>query len=267
MKLGYINYLNCFPFYFHMFERRPLPGVEIHPAHPSELNMMMAAGELDMSPVSSAAVADMSDRVLLLPDFCLSSIGYVQSVILRSCVPIEELDGRTIGLTSASQTSVVLLKILLSRYYGLDPIYKTGSTRPELHDYDAALIIGNDAMTPSAEPVPYTYDLGDLWLRKTGHPVVFAVFTVSREAAVHQRGSVDAVIESYRTSLDCLKNERDTVIRMAGEKYPDIVFDIGGYYNVLQFFFTGELKRALTFYYDTAADMGLLKRMERMEFL
>ena len=266
MKLGYIDYLNCYPFYFHMFERRPLRGVDIHPAHPSELNRMVASGDLDMSPVSAAAVADMSGRVLLLPDFCLSSIGYVQSVILTSRVPIEDLDGRTIGLTSASQTSVVLLKILLSRYYGLSPVYATGTTRPGLRDFDAALIIGNEAMLPSAEPIPYTYDLGDLWLRKTGYPVVFAVFTVRRDAAAARPAEVAAVIASYRESLECLKKERETVIRKAGEKYPDIAFDIGQYYTILQFVFTDRLKSALMFYYNTAADLGLLKRVEKLEF-
>lgn len=266
MKLGYIDYLNCYPFYFHMFERRPLPGVEVHPGHPNDLNRLIASGALDMSPVSSAAVADMSDRVLILPDFCLSSIGYVQSVILTSRVPIEELDGRTIGLTSASQTSVVLLKIILSRYYGLSPIYTTGKIRPGLRDYDAALLIGNEALIAPAEPVPYTYDLGDLWLRWTGYPVVFAILSVQRNFASARPDDVAAVISSYRASLECLKNEPAMVIRKAGERYRGIHFDIQQYYSLLQFVFTEQLKQALAFYYDTAAEMGLLKRIGRLDY-
>jgi len=116
MRLGYINYLNCYPYYYHMFEKQPLPGVEIIPAYPSTLNAMMSTGELDMSPISAAAYADLEDEAVLLPDFCLSSLGYVHSVILASLAPIEDLGGKRIGLSSASKTSVVLLKILLQSY-------------------------------------------------------------------------------------------------------------------------------------------------------
>ena len=117
MKLGYIDYLNCYPFYYHMFEKQPLDGIEVVPAYPGGLNEMMRKGELDLSPISSAAFADVQNEVLVLPYFCLSSIGYVRSVVLNSKLPIEELDGKRIGLTSASQTSVILLKVLLEKYY------------------------------------------------------------------------------------------------------------------------------------------------------
>ena len=130
MRLGYIDYLNCYPFYYHMFERQPLAGVEIVSALPSRLNAGLAAGDLDLSPISAATCADLSDQLYVLPEFCLSSVGYVGSVVLMSRVPIEELDGRRVGLTSASHTSVVLLKTLLARYYRVAPQYVASRPRP-----------------------------------------------------------------------------------------------------------------------------------------
>jgi predicted solute-binding protein len=109
MNLGYIDYINCYPFYHHMFEIEPLDGVRVVPGYPSELNRMMEKGELDMNPISAATYADLEDEVVLLPDFCLSSVGYVHSVILSSNIPIEELHGKKVGLTSASKTSVILV--------------------------------------------------------------------------------------------------------------------------------------------------------------
>ncbi len=179
MKLGYIDYLNCFPFYSRLFER-PVAGVEIVPGYPSELNELMRRGELDMSPISTAAYADVQSEVVILPDYCLASVGYVRSVILISKHPIENLGSKRVGLTNASQTSTALLKALLTKFYGVTPIYEPCAPKPDLDDLDAALIIGNEALLPEKTATPYVYDLGDLWLRKTGFPVVFAVFAVRK---------------------------------------------------------------------------------------
>jgi chorismate dehydratase len=259
MKLGYIDYLNCYPFYYHMFEKEPLPGVDVVPAYPSALNRMLAAGELDMSPISSAAYAGMQDDTVVLPDFCLSSVGYVRSVVLVSNLPVEELDGRTVGLTSASQTSVVLLKILLSRYFRVKPRYTESPPMPSLEGLDAALVIGNEAMLDMAEPPRHVYDIGELWLEKTGHPVVFAVFALRKSARESIGETVERVIRSYAASLRCLQSERADLIAKAAAKNPNINPGyIDGYYRLLRFEFSGPLKDALRFYYRAAAEEGLL---------
>jgi chorismate dehydratase len=266
MRIGYINYLNCYPFYYHMLEKEPLPGIEVVPAYPSALNDMMRRGALDMSPISSAAYADMQGDILVLPDFCLSSVGYVRSVVLWSRVPIEELDGRRLGLTSASQTSVVLLKTLLRKYYGIEPVYLPTTPSPSLEDIDAALVIGNEAMENSGEPTPYVYDLGDLWLRKTGHPVVFAVFAVQARAAARATGEIGRVIDSYNKSLLCLHTERETLIARAREKYPRVAYDIDTYYSLLRFEFTPDLHGALEFYFREAGSLGLLENVPAVSY-
>jgi chorismate dehydratase len=267
MKLGYIDYLNCYPFYYRMFETASLAGVEVVPAYPSDLNRMMAEGSLDMSPISAAMYPELEERVLLLSDFCLSSVGYVHSVILSSSMPIEELDKKRVGLTSASKTSVILLKILLSRYYGIDPQYVPTVPNPSLKSegLDAALLIGNEAMM--GEMAPYTYDLGDLWLRKTGHPVVFAVFAVQKSQLDNNAVVVRTVVDSYGKSLALLDQERETVIRKAAERYPHVHYDIDAYYRALKYNFTPSLREAFSFYLRSAAEMGLLKKTAGEAFL
>lgn len=267
MKLGYIDYLNCYPFYFHMFQKKPIDGIEVIPGYPADLNQMMISGKLDMSPISAAACADLQKEIVLLPDFCLSSVGYVGSVILRSKVPIEDLHGRLIGMTSASHTSVVLLKILLHRYYDVKPVYRATDPNPALQEVDAALLIGNEAMIHEREPVSYSYDLGELWFRKTGFPVVFAVFAIRQNAIGEFGPQIRAVIDSYRRSLECLKSEKDRVIVGARKRYPNIAYDLNVYYRLLQFDFTDELKRALRFYLDTASEMGLLSESAQLRYL
>ena len=267
MKLGHIDYLNCYPFYFHAFEKVPLKGVHIFSDYPSVLNGMLKHDALDMSPVSAATCADISEKILILPDFCLSSIGYVGSVILISKFPIEDLNNKKVGLTSASHTSVVLLKVLLKKYYKQEPKYINADPRPLLNDLDAALVIGNDAMVKSSGPIPYTYDLGDLWLRKTGFPVVFAVFAVREKIISQFADEVKLTISSYYKSLSCLRENKNHVIEKARERYPDIVYDIDDYYDLLKFEFTDDLKEALMFYYSIAGDLGLIRKVDRLRCL
>lgn len=267
MRLGYINYLNCYPYYYHMFERQPIPDVEIIPAYPSVLNNMMLTGELDMSPVSAAAYADLEDEAVLLPDFCLSSLGYVHSVILASLAPIEDLHGRRVGLSSASKTSMTLLKILLQSYYQIEPVYFTTDPNPKLKEgtTDAALIIGNEAM--QQDIFPYVYDLGDLWLRKTGFPVVFAVFALRKSSREKYAGKVGSVIGSYRRSLALLENERETLIQKAKEMYPAIRYDVDSYYRTLHYVFTPALRDALAFYLNKAGALGFLRKVKSINFM
>jgi len=267
MKLGHIDYLNCYPFYYHAFEKAPLQGITIFSDYPARLNSMLTHGALDMSPVSAATCADIGDDILLLPDFCLSSIGYVGSVILISKFPIEDLNGKKVGLTSASHTSVVLLKALLKKYYKQEPEYIKSHPRPLLKDMDAALVIGNDAMAKASGPIPYTYDLGDLWLRKTGFPVVFAVFAVREKIINHYATEIKLTISSYYKSLSCLRDDKKHVIEKAEERYPDIVYDLDNYYDLLKFEFTDDLKDALMFYYSLAGELGLVRKVNRLRFL
>ncbi len=266
MQLGYINYLNCFPFYYKMFEE-PIEGVNIVPGYPSQLNEAMRRRSLDMSPISAAAYADVQDDVIILPDFCLASVGYVKSVVLISKHPIENLQGKRIGLTTASQTSNALLKTLLTKYYEVEPEYVESPPSPSLKDLDGAVVIGNEAMLQDSEAIPYTYDLGDLWLRKTGYPVVFAVFAVRKSSLEAYPDQIKAVINSYHDSHNCLTSEKERLIRQARERYPEIAYDIYKYYDLLKYEFTGQLKKALGFYLKTAGELGYVKQTEAIQFI
>lgn len=267
MKVGFIDYLNCYPFYYHMFEKEKIDGIELSGDYPDGLNSKMISGVLDLSPVSAGAFPDMQESCSMLADYCLSSIGYVKSVVLQSHMPIEELDGKTVGLTSASKTSAVLLKILLEKYYMVRPNYVTVRPDPSMDDIDAALVIGNEAMLEDKVPVSYSYDIGDLWLRKTGRPVVFAIFAVKNRIVSENSRLLKQVYLSYKKSLTDLKENESAVIEKAREKYPGIKYDIRHYYNLLKFEFTDELKEALRFYYDEAYSLGLIKRVDKINFV
>ena len=57
------------------------------------------------------------------------------------------------------------------------------------------------------------------------------------------------------------------MVSLEKAKYPDIVYDINGYFDLLQFKFNDNLKNALMFYYGIASEMGLLKKVTGLNYL
>lgn len=186
LKIGRIEYANCTPLFRILKEQFPRDGYEFVSGVPAELNRMLLAGEIDVCPSSSIEYAYHPERYRILPDLSITSIGPVASVLLFSRVPVGELDGRKVLLSSESATSVNLLKILLGQRFGCSCTYEVA--RPGVTNYGdeaaAILLIGDSALRRSIDDSgKYVYDLGELWYRWTGLPFVFALWLCRNEAA------------------------------------------------------------------------------------
>ena len=100
MRLGRIPWINCYPVYG-AIDRGLVPvGAELVTGTASDLNDLMAAGELDLSVVSAVEYARNAAAYHLLPDLAISCDGPVHSVRLFSRRPIAALDGATVLLSS-----------------------------------------------------------------------------------------------------------------------------------------------------------------------
>ena len=159
IKLGRISYVNMAPIFYRVdMEVEEIQGV------PTELNRMLIEGELDTAPISSIEYARNAERLRILPRICVSSEGAVDSIQLVSRTPLEHV--RTVAVTPESATSVVLTKVLLPEAEHV----------PLGEEAEATLLIGDAALKSAFEdPTPH-YDLGRLWLERTGLPMVFAVW-------------------------------------------------------------------------------------------
>jgi chorismate dehydratase len=188
LRIGHIAYANCVPF-FHYLRQCGFSG-EIRSGVPSELNALLAAGEIDLSPSSSFEYGRNAGNYLLLPGHSISSCGPVQSVLLFSPLPLESLGSTPIDLTIESATSINLLKLLLGEFLGQDPCCCRPAAQPAEEiaaQGGSVLIIGDRALRTSRQLRGKTniYDLGELWWRFTGLPFVFALWIV-RAAIVEQ---------------------------------------------------------------------------------
>jgi chorismate dehydratase len=108
--------------------------------------------------------------------------------------------------------------MLLNNYYKVVPEYVLTQPNPSMDGLDAVLMIGNEAMVKSITPVSFSYDLGELWLRKSGYPVVFALFAINKKAIDKYAGEIKRVIDSYRLSIECLEKEVGRVVEAAQRK-------------------------------------------------
>src|SRR6058998_3027249 len=182
MRVGRIGYINCYPVYG-AIDRGLVPlAAELVTGTPSELNDLLAAGELDVSVVSAVEYARQARHYILLPDLAISCDGPVRSVALFSRRTVGQLDGRTVLLTASSRTSVSLLELLCREVWKIRPRF--AEARAEASDldhlaklpHDAVLVIGDPALLLAARGAyPEVVDLGDAWKRWTGLPFVFAV--------------------------------------------------------------------------------------------
>lgn len=189
MRLGRIGYVNCYPVY-QAIDRGVVPvAAQLVTGTPSELNHLLAAGELDVSVVSAVEYARNAKEYYLLPDLAVSCDGPVRSVALFSHRPVEALDGATVLVSASSRTSVCLVELLSQEYWKIR--VKLAEARAEGRDldtlaelpHDAVLVIGDAALLLSARHIyPHRYDLGEVWKAWTGLPFVFAVWAARRDA-------------------------------------------------------------------------------------
>jgi aminodeoxyfutalosine synthase len=122
-RLGHIQFINCLPLYYGHREERRAARRRPREGRPARSRAMLLAGELDVAPIPAIEYARHADELVLLPDIAISSDGEVQSILLLSKVPPNELGGRTVALTDTSRTSQVLARVLLERHWGAAATY------------------------------------------------------------------------------------------------------------------------------------------------
>lgn len=202
LRVGKIPYTNLFPI-FHVLETRfPLEGIRLVPGHPADLNRMLREGALDLSPSSSIEYALHPSRYRLCPDLSVASREKVMSVVLLSNMPIASLPDDPVAVTGRSDTSVVLLEVLLRESLGKrNRLVRTSLPPSEaLLRHPAYLAIGDEAIRASLDGAArHVTDLGAWWHGETGLPFVFALWIVSRKAV---KGREAQLRRFARTLLD-----------------------------------------------------------------
>jgi len=249
MRVGVLRYINAMPLTYGMESGEvPFDGEAVR-GEPSWLNREARQGRLDVTAVSAAEVAAAPGSYHVLPGFCLAARGAVQSVRLFSRLPLEELRGRKVAITSASATSRILLQVLVE---GIRPVELQGEPRLD-EEVPAVLLIGDRALgeVPGAAHV---VDLGELWRATTGKPMVFALWVATKPEHVLR---ATLVLERSRAWGQA---HMDQVLEEASRRTGLGRQRLEAYFACLDYRLDQEAVEGLQEFYRRAGALGLLPR-------
>src|SRR5262249_45296094 len=192
-----------------------------------------------------------ADRLRVLPRLCVSSEGAVDSIQLVSRVPLEHV--RTVAVTPESATSVVLTKVLLPE----------ANHVPLEEPADARLLIGDAALKSAFEdPTPH-YDLGRLWLERTGLPMVFAVWA-AREPLPGGLGELEGALGA---PLLRARAEPETLAHEASDRYGYPAGFLARYFEKLRYRFGPRERAGLLTFLELAQEAGELHQVPELRFV
>lgn len=264
LRIGQVDYIDCLPVYHALEDGLLAEDLELVKGTPAVLNKMFFKGELDVTPISSIEYARNSDRCVILPNLSLSVDGKAENILLFSHLPLIEMEGKKVCVTTSSATSVALLRILFEHYYHVEAeiIPAEPDLAAMLASSDGALLIGDDAMKAHRKVLREKHDLlvtdlGKEWKDFSGEKIVYAVWTAQPELAeaipeiVNRISSLLA--ESLAIGLGDLKALAEKVHRrtklprgMLNDYLASINYDLGD-----------DTRRALTTFFDYAYKSGL----------
>lgn len=270
-RVGHINFLNVLPLawsYAHGADQ----GLNLVRDVPAILNNDIINNRLDVSNVSSILYARNSENLVILPDVCVSTDGDVQSILLVSKKPIDDITNDKIILTAKSATSHCLLKIILRMGHGAIPNYYVRNISPEdpiPYDATGSLFIGDDALWLyyHRRPDLYYYDLGKEWKRMTGKKMVYALWVANKNFAQEHPESLQLVYErihnAFTKGLAHKKEAIETVIQTKPFTYQQLDDYLG---PTIRWDLTDEYIEGLKTFYALAHRMNLIEHIPELNF-
>jgi chorismate dehydratase len=246
IRLGRISYVNMAPLFFELDA-----SVEEVQGVPTELNARLLAGEIDLAPISSIEYGRNAERLRILPHLCVSSQGAVDSIQLVSRLPLERVE--RVAVTPESATSAVLVRVLLP----------DAEQVPLEEEADARLLIGDAALESMFEdPTPH-YDLGRLWLERTGLPMVYAVFACPDPPPEGMAELEEALLAAHRRA----RAEPERLAREASRLYGYPPGFLARYFEKLRYRFGPRERAGLLSFFELAHEAGELDHVPELRFL
>ncbi len=269
LKLGYIPYLNCVPFFYFLkdcgFQGDYISGV------PAELNRMLQCGQLDISPSSSFEYARNWQEYVLLPQHSIASRQQVKSVLLFSPVDISLLEGQHVAITAESATSINLMRIIFREFYHLENVsdgVPEENIEKMIGEGYAALLIGDRALR-LAENCPSEmkiFDLGEVWYRYTGLPFVFALWMICRQSLDLHADKLSQIAEQLLHSRRCFEQQSAAIAKKIAGKIGLSVETIMDYWQTIDYTLADDHLRSLELFFALCCKYQLLEEEPQLNF-
>ncbi len=193
--IGKIPYLNSVPFYAD-FEKRQF---KILPVAPRRMGELSSAHVIDAGIFSLMNYFSQEENLELM-NYCIATRDQVKSVMLFSKEGWGDLEGKRIGITDDTATSIRLLQVLLKKKYGVQAsLVRMHSGVNDHSEFDAVLLIGDEALRRNKFGLPgfeLVYDLAKEWYEWQKLPFVFAVWALKKSLPPENKLELKHLLES-----------------------------------------------------------------------
>lgn len=236
IRISAVSYTNTKPFAYGIEHSELRSKIDLTYDIPSDCAQKLIDDKADIGLVPVAALLSIPNYHIL-GEYCIGSVGAVNSVFIFSEKPISEV--KTVRLDPQSRTSNNLAKVLLKNYWK-NPVEFVSEG-----ESDAFVEIG-DRTFAHINSFPFSYDLGEQWFKFTGLPFAFAVWASNKPIAIE---FVKELNDSLKLGVDNI----DTVL----EELPKLKgFDLYDYFhNRLDFDLTEEKRTAINKYLQFVQDL------------
>jgi len=241
IKISAVAYTNTKPFIYGIEKSEILNQLSLALDIPSDCAAKLINNQVDIGLIP-VAVIPFVHQANIISNYCIGSVGAVNSVFILSNVPIAEI--KTVKLDPQSRTSNKLAEVLLKFHFKVPVTFITDQEA----QCDAIVLIGDRTFEQKAA-FNYAYDMGEEWMRFTGLPFVYAAWVANKPIPL-------SFINDFNDALKFGLAHRKELL----EELPAISnFDLADYLlHKLDFELTADKKKALTLF---------LKYIEELEGL
>jgi chorismate dehydratase len=261
VRLGAVGYLNARPLVYGL---ETSPHFDLRFDVPSTCAELLHEGAIDLGLIPSIEYNHPITRTeySIVPDLAIASSGPVASVAIYSRRPIPDV--RSLALDTSSRTSVALVRVLCKREFKISP--RLEHRGPDLDEMlaacDAALIIGDNALMRDGNGSIEKIDLGEVWMRTTGLPFVYA-FWAGRHGCLSPR------------DVELLQGARDRGLQHVNEIAHEYFSGLperqamGARYlrDNIKYSLGAQERAGLELFYRYAVEAGVMSRAEPLRFV
>lgn len=181
VKISIVSYLNSLPFLFGLKNSPIINDIELSLDIPSKCAEKLLTNQVDIGLVPVAILPQLK-HYQILSDYCIGANKKVNSVILVSDVPLNDIE--EVLLDYQSKSSINLVQVLARKYWKITPKFTHASVgfENQVNDKTAAVIIGDRTFNLN-KPYAYIYDLAEEWNKFTGLPFAFACWVANKPIA------------------------------------------------------------------------------------
>lgn len=238
IKISAVAYTNTKAFIYGIEHSAVLDKIDLSLDIPTDCAAKVIDGTVDVGLIPVAAIPNVPNAHII-SDYCIGSVGAVNSVFIFSNVPAEQI--RTLKLDSHSRTSNNLAKVLLKFHFKQEVTY---TTDPDAIT-DAIVLIG-DRTFGKKDDYAFAYDMGEEWMKFTGLPFVYAAWVANKEIP-------EAFVKEFNEALKKGLAERAELLKTLPV---NPLFDLEDYLmHKLDFELTAQKREALSLFLSYIAQL------------